>query len=227
MVSSQPPTPAYRLYGDLRSGSAIVELALAELNLPVDLVDVPLDRNAQQARDFAMLNPQKKLPCLVTPDGEVLTESAAILLTLDERFPPSGLLPSDRPGRARLRRWLLFMATELYPVIEIIDYPERFQPEGDTTDIERREQLRDHARSIWNRRLLLVESEIGGNPWFLRSGFSALDMYIAVLSRWAQNERWCSENAPRIEGIAAAIASRRRLDTVWNRHFDPPDSSRT
>lgn len=226
MVPAHPATPAYRLYGDLRSGSAIVELALAELDLPVDLIDVPLDSSAQQGRDYALINPQKKLPCLVTPDGEVLTESAAILLTLDERFPSGGLLPSDSAGRARLRRWLMFMAAELYPVIEIIDYPERFQPEGAATGNARRERLRDHARAIWNRRLLLVEAEIDGEPWFLRSGFSALDVYVAVISRWAQNERWCRNNVPRIERIVAAIADRRRLDTVWERHFNEPDSGR-
>ncbi|MBT8421594.1 MAG: glutathione S-transferase N-terminal domain-containing protein, partial [Gammaproteobacteria bacterium] len=70
----------YRLYGDIGSGSAIVEMALAEIGAEVELHDVPLHDNAQKARKYAAVNPQCKLPSLVLEEGETLTESAAILL---------------------------------------------------------------------------------------------------------------------------------------------------
>jgi len=210
----------YILYGDKGSGSATTELALAIAGAHVTLRDVPLERNAQREAGYSSVNAQQKLPTLVTPDGETLTETAAILITLAERFPAAGFLPPPASAeRARALRWLLFIATEIYPVVEMIDYPERFQPEGDATSDVRREAMRAHLRGIWKRRWLIVEQAVRGEPWFLATGFSAVDIYAAVVSRWAQTGDWRPAAIPRIEAIVAALAARPDCGPVWRRHF--------
>ncbi|MGB5354080.1 MAG: glutathione S-transferase family protein [Woeseia sp.] len=209
----------YQLYGDIGSGSAIVEMALAEIRADVQLREVPLKENAQKARKYAAINPQRKLPCLITPDGETLTESAAILLALDDRHRDSELLPTAPEQRALAYRWLIFMAAELYPLIEIVDYPERFQPEGEDTPAARRKVLTAHMEAMWQRRFLIVERAIGGDPWFLPGGFSALDIYVSVLSRWTRPEEFRKRELPKVERIAAKLAKRRRVNAVWRRHF--------
>jgi len=210
----------YVLYGDTRSGSATVELALAEIGAEVELREIPLDQAAQRGEGYGAVNPQLKLPTLITPEGETLTESAGILITLAERYPEAGLLPpSKSPERAQGLRWLIFIAAEIYPMVEIIDYPERFLPDGAAAPRARREQLREHIRDIWKRRWLIVEYAVGGTPWFLSGGFSVLDIYLAVVSRWAQTEDWRPDNLPRIEAIAAALTARQTTAPVWRRHF--------
>ncbi len=210
---------AYRLFGDKGSGSAAIELALAEAGAEVELCDVPLDTDAQRAAEFAAVNPQRKLPALLTPDGELLTESAAILLLLAERYPAAGLLPTAPAERGQALRWLLYLATELYPVIEIVDYPSRFHPAGNQLSEAERESLRDHARAIWKRRWLLVEEAASGDPWFLASGFSVLDIYAAVLSRWGQVKSWRAQHLLKIERIVAGITLRPACTQIWRRHF--------
>ena len=69
----------YTLYGSRRSGSLIVELAMAELGLDYDLADVSLDADAQREADYAAVNPQRKLPTLVTPDGDVARERVRVI----------------------------------------------------------------------------------------------------------------------------------------------------
>ncbi len=211
----------YVLYGDVGSGSAIIELALAEIGASAELRELPLDAEAQRSDDYRTVNAQRKLPTLVTAEGEVLTESSAILLTLAERHPHAGLLPdAASPLRAQALRWLMFVATELYPLIEIIDYPERFQPEGQDTPDDRREAVREHVRNVWKRRWRIVENAASGDGgWFLGAGFSAVDIYVAVVSRWAQTADWRPEHLPRIEAIAGALADRQRCASVWGRHF--------
>ena len=64
-----------------------------------------------------------------TREGFVLTESVAILISLCEQHGEANLLPPvGAKPRAQALRWLLFVATELYPLVEINDYPERFTP---------------------------------------------------------------------------------------------------
>jgi hypothetical protein len=83
----------YILHGDRRSGSCIVELALGEIGAHVELRDVSLEHDTQRSEHYASLNPSRKVPSLITPEGEILTESVAILLTLDERHRQAALLP--------------------------------------------------------------------------------------------------------------------------------------
>jgi len=141
---------SYILYGDLQSGSMTIELALAEIGAPYEVRDVSLEKDAQRDEAYKSINPQQKLPTLITPEGETLTESVAILITLCERFPDAGLLPAAGSApRARALRWLLFVATELYPVVEINDYPERFSPDRDAAP-----GIRETAREIWGTRFV-------------------------------------------------------------------------
>jgi glutathione S-transferase len=207
----------YILYGELGSGAGIVESALVSLGVAYELRQVSLDAQQQRSEEYARLNPQRKLPTLITPDGETLTESAAILLVLDERHRAAGLFPGlGTRERAQALRWLLFLAAELYPLVEINDYPERFAPAA-------AESLRERARQIWRERWLVVEAQIAGDPWLLESGFCFTDVYLASLSRWAQQADWRPSHIPRVERIAAAVASRPVLGPTWQRHFARED----
>ena len=210
----------YTLYGDIGSGSAAVELALAEIGAPCRIESVPLECERQRDERYAAVNAQRKLPTLVTPEGVTLTESAAILLYLADRHPEANLLPAtDTPDRSTAIRWLVFVAAELYPLIEIIDYPQRFLPELAGIDDAMLEATRDRVRQIWKRRWLLLQSRAAGKPWFLVSGFSALDLYVAVVSRWAQLGEWRGRELRRVEAIADAVAARERCAPIWTRHF--------
>ena len=206
----------YQLYGEEGSGSGIVELALAQIGVPYELHHVSLGAEQQRGSAYAGLNPQRKLPTLVTPAGEVLTESAAIVLVLDERHPEAKLFPERGSAqRAQALRWLLFLAAELYPLVEIVDYPDRFAPEPGVAPA-----LREVARRFWRERWLLVEAAISGAPWLLPSGLCGTDMYIAVLSRWAQSDAWRGAHLPKVDALARALAEDARLGPVWRRHHE-------
>ena len=204
----------YQLYGCRRSGSLVIELALAKIGVDYDVIEVDLEQEAQRDESYAALNPQRKIPALVTDAGELLTESVAILLTLDERHPEGQLLPPVASAdRARALRTLLFIATELYPIVEINDYPERFTPAGGNAA-----EVRELARSIWRQRWGIVEDTIAGDPYLLPSGYSAVDIYIAVVSRWAQQDDWRPANIPKVEKLTEAVASEPGAAAIWARH---------
>lgn len=204
----------YKLFGCRRSGSLIVELALSKIGVNYDVTDIDLESEAHRAAAYANVNPQRKVPALVTSQGETLTESVAILLTLDERHPDAGLLPPYASiARAQALRLLLYVATELYPIVEINDYPERFSPTEENIA-----GVREVARSIWRERWRIVENSIAGDPFVLPWGYCATDMYIAVVSRWAQQDAWRPENIPKVEQLTRAVAAEPTATAAWTRH---------
>ncbi|MFT4100200.1 MAG: maleylacetoacetate isomerase [Burkholderiaceae bacterium] len=69
----------------------------------------------QHGEPYRRLNPQKLVPALVA-DGQVLSQSLAILEYLDETYPDPPLLPATPLERARVRSLSLLVACEIHPL---------------------------------------------------------------------------------------------------------------
>ena len=82
----------YTLYTAKRSGAASVEVLLNALGLEVELKDATpwSEPPGPCLEELKRVNPLGQLPTLVTPGGEILTESVAILWTLLESIRANG-----------------------------------------------------------------------------------------------------------------------------------------
>ena len=208
---------SYTIFGDKGSGAFSAEAVLAEAGAPYEFHHISLEKNEQRKPEFLAINPSGKIPALRLPEGEVITESSAILLTIADHFPNARLLPPHASAlRAQAYRWLAFMAAEIYPMVEVSDYPERFAPEGAQADA-----LRQKAKERIRERLLIVARFVAG-PWFLSSGFSILDIYASMFTRWRGSigKEWLAErHLPKLEAISKEVSQRSTIAPVWARHF--------
>jgi glutathione S-transferase len=204
----------YVLYGDKASGAFVVECALAEAGCDYTFETVSLEKNEQRSEIFQTINPSGKIPALKLPGGEIVTESSALLLTIADRHPDAGLLPpGSSAARADVYRWIAYMASEIYPMVEIVDYPERFTPEGADKEV-----VREKARDRIRERFLAIEKAIAG-PWLLATGFSAADIYAAMFSRWSVGREWREAHLPKVNALAKAVSERPKIAPVWEKHF--------
>ena len=187
---------------------------MAEAGAPYQFQTVSLDNNEQKSPAYLAINPSGKIPALKLPSGEIVTETAALLLIVAERHPGAALLPPmGTPERAQVLRWIAFMACEIYPMVEIYDYPARFAPEGESA-----EALKRKANDRMRERMLAVEQAVAG-PWLLQSSFSVADLYAAMFSRWRPCRDWQDANLPKMRALAAAVAAREKTAPIWRRHF--------
>lgn len=106
------------LYSYWRSSASYrVRIALALKGVGYDLETVSLVDGAQREADYLAINPQGVLPAFRTDDGEILTQSLAIMEYLEEACPgTSRLLPGDPVGRARARAFAAVIACDTHPV---------------------------------------------------------------------------------------------------------------
>jgi len=205
---------SYILFGEPGSGSFCAEAALTEAGAAFTLVDLDLSKAEQLRPEHLARSPTGKVPALQLPSGHIITESAAILLTIAERHPDSGLLP--RPGtdaRASALRWIVFLSSEIYPMVEIVDYPQRF-----AEDLGAAARLKEAARERMRERFLILENNISG-PWVLGDTFSAADFYAANLAPWFIGDEWRRAACPMVEAIRSGVAARAKVAAVWQRHF--------
>lgn len=114
-----------------------VRLALAEKGIAWTGQVLDLRALDQLKPEFLALNPAGMVPVLVH-EGQVVTESMLINEYLDEVFPQMPLRPSDALGRARVREWTLYIATEPTWAIKAPSYQQNIRPAlaGKHTDAE-------------------------------------------------------------------------------------------
>lgn len=96
------------LHDFLPSGNGYkIRLLCACLGLKVSLKEYDITKGETRTDEFLALSPNGKIPVLELDNGEVLSESNAILLYLAEKH-QSPLLPSDLIQKAALYKWLFW-----------------------------------------------------------------------------------------------------------------------
>jgi maleylacetoacetate isomerase len=108
-----------KLYSYFRSSAAYrVRIALNLKGIAYETVSVHLvkDGGHNKRPEFRAVNPQMRVPALVTPGGDTLIQSLAIIEYLDETQPEPPLLPKDPIGRAKVRALADLIACDIHPL---------------------------------------------------------------------------------------------------------------
>jgi GST-like protein len=203
-----------QLFGEPGWGSGIVEAQLDWYGLEYDFERVGnLFKEAQGRQRLGAVNPLAQVPTLVLGDGAVLTESAAITLHLAELMGTDSLVPaSGDAARATFLRWLVYFVANVYPTYTYGDEPARF-----VDGAEAQQSFRSHV-DAYAKRLYSVLEGVAGAPWFLGERFSALDIYVCVMTRWRPKRPWFATNTPNLTAIALRTEQLPQLAACWARN---------
>ncbi len=93
-----------------------VRIGLKLKGLDYDYVGVDLLGGEQHKPAYRAINRQRLTPALDLGDGDVMTQSLAILEWLDETHPEPSILPGDARARARIRTMALVIACDVHPL---------------------------------------------------------------------------------------------------------------
>jgi len=104
-----------KLYFSPSTSSLATHIALIETGAEYELVPKLLAKEEQKKPDFLAINPEGKVPTLITDGGNVLTEVAATLYYIAKKHPASGLWPEgDLEAEAQVISWMSFVASTMH-----------------------------------------------------------------------------------------------------------------
>ena len=159
-----------------------VSIMLEEIGLPYEPHLVSFDSNDQTSPEFGSLNPNKKIPAIIDPNGPggkplPLFESGAILLYLADKT--EKLIPKDLAGRYETIQWLMFQMGGIGPMFGQVGFFNKFAGKA-------YEDKRPRDRYIAESRRLLnvLNDQLAERAWIMGDTYTIAD--IATFP-WVRN----------------------------------------
>ncbi|WP_438022169.1 glutathione S-transferase N-terminal domain-containing protein [Sorangium sp. So ce233] len=163
-----------KLYFSPLACSLSARIALYEAGAEISYVEVdPRTKRTEEGADFRAIHPLGLVPALEIEGGELVTENAAILQLIADRYPEAELAPRDPLGRARLQQWLSFIGTELHKALYV-----------PLLDKAAPAEAKAYALAKAESRLGWVAGRLAGRE-FLLDRFSVADAYLFTVLNWS------------------------------------------
>jgi glutathione S-transferase len=179
------------LFGNLESGNVHkVAMLLSRLQLSYSRVDVAQTRGEPRQAEFLSLNPIGKVPALRFPDGDILTESGAILYFLAQGTP---LWPTERRSQSEVLRWMFFEQYSHEPALAVLRYLRRF-----TNDPGRHDQRIAELVPKGEHALAVLEGQLQTAPFIAGASETIADLALYPYTAWADEAGLSLGNRPGI-----------------------------
>ena len=164
------------IYGDAGSGNCLkVRWVADHLGIPIvwRYVDVPSGQT--RSPEMLALNPAGRVPFAVFGNGEVLSESNAIILHLAEG---SALVPAAALSRARMLQWMFWEQYSHEPYIAVRRYQLHYLKRS-PADLDPR--LEERGADA----LALMQGNLGRSAYMVGDALSLADLALVAYTRMA------------------------------------------
>jgi glutathione S-transferase len=185
------------LYFSPLACSMATRIALNEAGGTATFINVdPKTKTLPDGSDFRAINPLGYVPVLRTDAGELLSENAAILQYVADRFPESGLAPADPWQRSKLQQWLNFVSTELHRGMFTT-----------LLDSKASAEIKAYVIAKGESRLNYLDAHLAGRE-FLLDRFSVADAYLTVVLSWSRATPLDLAKWPNVKDYASRMRKR-------------------
>lgn len=204
----------YKLYNVKTWGSLAIHCLLEEMEAPYTNIWMTPEQVREPA--FRAISPLGMIPALGLADGRTLYESAAIVAFLVAAHPDRHLSPAlGSSDYGEFMSLLIFMSTDIYALGNVAFFASDYvkgEPE--------REGLKTRVRQQVDACWAMLEKRLASSgPWIMGREFSALDLYVFMLSIWGSpSEDTLHDRYPAVAKLATAVRARPKLKAVLEAH---------
>jgi GST-like protein len=203
------------LYGARASGSVAVEATLTLLGIPYELIEAETWAEPAARERVAPANPMRQVPTLVLPSGEIMTESAAILIDLADSHPRAALaLRPDDPQRRQFLRWMVYVPAAIYSLHWIKPDPGRIGAPPALRDAVV-EAVHNRIAECWG----IMDAQLSPGRYLFGDRLTVLDIYVTVISRFGPWRTRFYQAAPKMAPVVRRVDADPRLADFWAARF--------
>ncbi len=191
----------YTLYYSPGACSQAVHVVLNELNAPFEAKAVNLRDPASRA-ELKKVNPREQVPTLVE-DGYVITEGAAMMLYLLEKYPNELLPPIGTKERATALQWLMYLNASLHPTYVPTFHPERYV-DGEQAQASVKQKTSQRVQEAWDK----IEQQLEGKQYLCGDKLTVADILLTVLAGWKDWLTQPTQYGPNVQRVTESVRKR-------------------
>jgi glutathione S-transferase len=197
----------YILYGGDFTRSGLVQWVLDEGGLDYAFRNVDIIKGEHRTPEFLAINPAGLVPVLIMPDGEALTETAALMVHLADRHGLTDLAPHPAdPLRGLFLSTIFFLASDVQAEMKRFHFPHRF-----SLRTEDNEKTQEMSRLMVLSRLAPVNEGLAKRgPYLLGARFSLADAFLAFWIAYLGREE-TARRLPSIGKLYALVRERPKM----------------
>lgn len=121
-------------------------------------------------------------------------------------------------ARAQAVRGMVFIATNCYAAISVIDFPERWCAGADNDDAVK-ERIRDGARARLHKHWEMFADLFPAQPYLGGEELGVLDIYAAVVSKWSGARKHLEVHRPEFHATLMRIEAHPKAAAVFAQHW--------
>ncbi len=186
-----------KLYYLAGACSLASHISLIEAGIAFEPIAIDRQKRTADGQDYNDITAKSYVPALVLDDGEVLTESTALLPYIGGLNPAAKLIAA--PGTLahfRVTEWTAYVGSEIHK-----NFGPLFRP-GST------DEMKATARETVLKRLAYIEAALGDKPYLTGDDFTVADAYLYVTLSWAGKVAVDLGGLPRLQAFLARCSAR-------------------
>lgn len=195
----------YILYGGDFTRAGLVQWVLEVGGLPHQVRKIDILKGEHRTEAFLVINPAGLVPVLITPEGERLYETAALMLYLAERHNLTQLAPAiGDPLRGRFLASLLYIASDVQAEMKRFHFPHRYAVRAEDNFA-----VLEMSKALVLSRLQVIDTRLKDDgPYLLGRRFCMTDFYLCFWIAYLDRDAVCTRYPAiaRLYGLVQAQA---------------------
>ena len=196
-----------------------ISIALEEMNLPYNLINIDLSHEKYKDSNFLSISPNGKIPAILdNENGISVFESGAILIYLAEKT--NTFIPSDKLNRFMVLQWLFFQTSGIGPMQGQSNVFLEYFPEKLPSVIKRYQNECIRLYRVLNKQLEDKEyicgdisiADFATFPWVNLYKWAGLEITdFSNIKNWLQR---CNERPALIKGLENPIWKNNKQEDI-------------
>lgn len=163
--------------------SIAVCLALFEAGNDFDAIKVDFASGEQTKPAYHAINPKGRVPALVLENGDVLTETGAILEYVAALAPERALVPGDPLQAARMREVMFYLASTMH-----VNHAHKMRGHRWADLPESHADMTAKVSETMGQSAAYINENALSGPFVLGDQMTVADCYLYVVCNWLEGD---------------------------------------
>ena len=189
-----------------------VHIALEEAGAEYDVRLLDFSKREHLEPEYLAINPKGRVPALVTEEG-VLTEAAALLAYIGQRYTAAHLIPSTPFAFAQAQEFNLYLASTVH-----VAHAHRQRGARWSDDAASHIAMQAKVAENMTECARLIEGKYLRGPWLMGDQYTICDPYLFTVARWLKADGVDESAFPKIMAHRARMEARPAVRSVLKLH---------